>query len=105
MASAFYYHGLTIEFDPVLQRLTVDGERVDFPEALREGAASPPSKSVHHQLIEHAKRYVDSTLDLKARDSIRDEHEAELKKSVNHWAQWRRDRPSIRPLLYNADLK
>jgi hypothetical protein len=26
MASAFYYHGLTIEFDPGNQRLTVDGE-------------------------------------------------------------------------------
>ena len=36
MASAFYYHGLTIEFDPGNQRLTVDGEVVPLSKALKD---------------------------------------------------------------------
>jgi hypothetical protein len=105
MASAFYYHGLTIEFDPVLHRLTVDGERVDLPEPFRESAARPLDKTTHAQLIEHAKQFIRSAWDLEARDSVRDEHVAEIKKGVVPWANWRQQRPTIRPLLYDADLR
>ena len=105
MASAFYYHGLTIEFDPGNQRLTVDGEVVPLSKALKEMTSKPLNKGTQAKLIEHAKRCVKSTWDLIGRDAIRDRHEAELKKGVEHWARWRRAQPTIRPLLYEADLK
>jgi hypothetical protein len=65
MAKAFYHHGLTIEFDAQIPRLTVDGQEI---------AISGMSDRSTDTLIEHAKSFVDTNRDFTKRDSIRDEH-------------------------------
>ena len=105
MSNAFYYRGLTIEFDAHIPRLTVDGQEVPLPSATPEQAVlSELLRASSDALVQHAQRYVDASLDFTMRDSIRDRHVKVLKDSTTRWNQWRRDSPEIRPLLYGADL-
>ena len=106
MDNPFYHRGLTIEFDSHIPRLTVDGQEIGLPPELTDRTAL--KKLLQHGpevLIQHAKRYVDSSPELQARDAVRDEHVQLLRKDVKRWNKWRLEHPDIRPLLYNAKLR
>src|SRR5688500_4858608 len=85
MAKAFFYHGLTIEFDAHIPRLTIDGEKLPLPS--QSPTASGPT------LLQQAKDYVNGSCDLSERDSIRDSHVARLREGSTRWNDWRRQSP------------
>jgi Pentapeptide repeats (8 copies) len=95
MAKACYHHGLTIEFDAQVPRLTIDGQNVPVVGKF-DGSAGA--------LIEQAKEFVNASRDFAARDSIRDDHVQRFRSGIDGWNQWRLQNPAIRPLLYGAEL-
>jgi len=95
MAKAFYHHGLTIEFDAQIPRLTVDGQEI---------VVSGVSDLYTDALIERAKSLVKASQNFAKRDSIRDKHVEVLRSGTDLWNEWRVQNPDVRPLLYGAEL-
>jgi hypothetical protein len=95
MAKAFYHHGLTIEFDAHIPRLTVDGQEI---------VVSGMSDLSTDALIDQAKSFVDASRDFAKRDSIRDKHVEVLRSGTDPWNEWRVQNPDVRPLLDGAEL-
>jgi hypothetical protein len=105
MSDAFYYQGLTIEYDSSDPHLTIDGQGIKIVHEdgfyraaelanVKEEALLPLGQAI----IEHSPGY-------KKRKKVKAAHLAILKEGVNRWNEWRRENPEIRPILYEADLK
>src|SRR6267142_4696462 len=104
MAKALFHHGLAIEFDSQIPRLTIDGHPIPLPPVVADSTPEERAQFSTDQFIEYAKQHVDASEGFIHRDRIRDAHVNELKEGVAHWNEWRRTNPAVRPLLYDAKL-
>ncbi|MFL5313274.1 MAG: pentapeptide repeat-containing protein [Myxococcales bacterium] len=104
MSKAFFYRGLSVEFDTDIPRLTVDGYEIPLPSTLEGAPLSDLVSANTDALVQHAQRYVDASADARNRDAIRDEHVKVLRRGARPWNEWRRGQPGLRPLLYEGRL-
>lgn len=105
---AFYRAGLTIEADPESEppRLSIDGQRIEIS---RSDSGAFVYRDPGHELESEtlgglAEQLIEVLWDRKGRERIRDEHVDKLTDRQG-WNEWRRNNPSIRPLLFEARLR
>ena len=104
MADAFSYKGLIIEIDLSVPRLRVDG--CDVPKEkvetlfIRSELAAEDTKT----LRQIAEKFIQESPEFEKRETTRLSHLEVLKKGAEEWNNWRKEKPEIRPMLYNADL-
>jgi len=104
---AFYCAGLAIEADPNSDppRLSIDGQKIEITRS--DGGAfvypDPGHGLKSETLGDLAKQVINVLWDREGRERIRDEHVEKLKDKEG-WDEWRRNNPSIRPLLFEAKL-
>lgn len=104
MSDAYYYQGLTIEFDVSVPRLTIEGR--EFPTEQLAGlfALSEPPSVKAEKLRQYAKEIIERSPGFEKRESTRQTHLVILNRGVSEWNRWRTENPEIRPLLYDSDL-
>ena len=104
---ANYIAGLTIEADAESDtpRLYIDGQKVEVTRSESGFACSEAGhKFVSPTLRGLADQIIEALWDGKRRMEIRNEHLERLKER-DSWNEWRRNNPSIRPLLFDAPLR
>ena len=104
MSNPIYYHGLTIEFDAHIPRLTVDGQEIPLPADTADQGRLPDVLNTE-VLHERARRYVDASSSFARRDSVRDQHFEIIRAGTARWNEWRMESAETRPLLYDAHLE
>jgi uncharacterized protein YjbI with pentapeptide repeats len=108
VSKADYDAGLTIEGDEFPPKLTIDGQLVEGVRRDKDGffSVSEHPQMKARTLYELGQQIIDRSPELKHyREAIRNNHTRILSKGVEHWNTWRREAPSIRPLLFGADLR
>lgn len=104
MSDAYYYAGLTIEFDLPSRRLTIEGRQIDDDElaSLFDLAAPPDTKGL--MIRRFAEDKIENSPSLKIRNAAQMSQIAILKEGVAVWNDWRSAHPEVRPLLYGSNL-
>jgi hypothetical protein len=104
MSDAYYYKGLTIEFDLSGPKLFIEGRGVPTKELSGLFAVNDPPDVKSDKLRRYGERSIEQWPGLKKREAARRDHLAILKKGIAKWNNWRRENPTIRPHLYDSDL-
>ena len=95
MSYVYYHKGLTIEIDPSIPSVKIDGCEIPIKEIIEI-----PIK----KLFKYAKKIIIRSPGFKKREKCRNKHLNFLKRGVPDWNKWRAENPEIRPLLYDCDL-
>src|SRR5436305_12025452 len=104
MSEAFWYKGLAIEYDTAAPRLTIDGQETQVTQR-GESFETPELPNVRKQtLLQLAEMVIEHSPEFERREHIKNEHLKILQNGVEHWNQWRKNNPEIRPILYEAPL-
>ena len=104
MSEAFYHKGLAIEYDGAAPRLTIDGQETQVMQT-REWFETPELPNVRKKtLLQLAEVVIEHSPEFERREHVKNEHLKILKDGVEHWNQWRKNNPEIRPILYEAPL-
>ena len=93
MADAFYHRGLSIEFDPSIPRLTIDGRKVPEEKVNEILIPSKQTNDKTEKLQHLAKSYIDNSPEFKKRETDRENHLTELQKGVENWNECLQDLP------------
>jgi hypothetical protein len=104
MSDAYYYRGLTIEFDVSVPRMSIEGRQLATKDLSELFAASDPPDVRSGKLREYGQRSIEQWPGFKKREAARRDHLAIIRKGVPKWNKWRTENPTIRPLLYDSDL-
>ncbi len=104
MSEAFWYKGFAIEYDTAAPRLTIDGQETQVTRG-GESFETPELPNVRKQtLLQLAEVVIEHSPEFERREHIKNEHLKILRNGVEHWNQWRKNNPEIRPILYEAPL-
>jgi hypothetical protein len=104
MSEVIYYKGLTIESEAELPRLTIEGQRLLIRRVADSFHSDVAPGIWMTSLPQLAKEIVERSPEFTRREVVRKEHLSILADGVDRWNAWRRQRPEIRPLLYEASL-
>ena len=104
MSDAYYHHGLTIEFDASVPRLTIEGREIPTEQLVEIFALSDSLSVKAQKLRRYGEEIVERLPGFQKRESARQTHLAILRGGVDEWNSWRTEHPEIRPLLYDCDL-
>jgi hypothetical protein len=104
MSDAFFYKGLTIEYEERAALLRIEGNRIPVERHPKGFQLQLRPHSKASSLLEVGKAFIDGAREYKGRTELRKKHLKILNRGKEYWNDWRRDEPQIRPLLYNATL-
>ena len=104
MSDAYFSHGLAIEVDVSVPRITIDGREIPAEGLSNLVAPSDSATAKAEKLRRYAERHIKDLPEFEIRDVTVTYHSRILKKGKEEWDRWRSDNPEIRPLLYDTIL-
>ena len=101
--SVLYHKGITIEYNSDEPRLTIEGRSVEVKRVNDLFVRSERLNDEPKPIDKLGMEIFDKSPEGKNREDAKEYHLKQLRNGREHWNDWRRDNPQIRPLLY--DLK